>query len=116
MLTVFALKTCDTCRKALKALETAGVAHTVVDIRAEADLASLAPAWIAQRGAEMLVNKRSTTWRSLSEAERKEAETAEGAASLLSANPTLVKRPVFVLPDGTVHIGWTAETQTALGL
>ena len=40
---LYGLKNCDTCKKALKALETAGQSVTFVDIRAEADLKTLVP-------------------------------------------------------------------------
>ncbi|MEL7464431.1 MAG: ArsC/Spx/MgsR family protein [Pseudomonadota bacterium] len=113
-LTFWGLKSCDTCKKAQKALEAAGVDLTVKDVRADGvDEATIA-AWLAAVGGDALVNRRSTTWRGLSDAEKAETE-AEGdcAAALLAANPTLIKRPVIV--DGVaVHVGWTKDVQAAL--
>lgn len=102
-LILYGLKSCDTCRKALKDLEAAGKAPAFVDIRAEANLAEKVPAWLAALGAEALVNRRSTTWRSLPDAEKASAE-GDGAAALLIANPTLIKRPV-IEEGGKVRIG-----------
>ncbi|MEM9179983.1 MAG: ArsC/Spx/MgsR family protein [Pseudomonadota bacterium] len=107
-LTLYGLKNCDTCKKALKALESAGKSVTFVDIRAEADLAQLVPAWLAQAGDERLVNRRSTTWRTLSEAER-----ASDPQALLMAHPTLIKRPV-IETNGQVFVGWGKDEQSAL--
>ncbi len=107
-LTLFGLKNCDTCEKALKALEAAGKTAQFVDIRTEADLASKVPVWLAAAGPDALINTRSTTWRGLSEAERR--TTPE---PLLTANPTLIKRPVVETGD-TVHVGWTKSVQDAL--
>ncbi len=112
---VYGLKTCDTCRAALKAFAAAGVEHRFLDIRAETELADLAPGWIAAAGADALINRRSTTWRGLSAAERVDAASAEGAAALLVAQPTLVKRPV-IEAGGKVFVGWTPEVRKALGL
>ncbi|MEM1152376.1 MAG: ArsC/Spx/MgsR family protein [Pseudomonadota bacterium] len=107
-LTVYGLKNCDTCKKALNALEAAGKSVTFVDIRAEADLAAKVPAWLSAAGPDKLVNKRSTTWRNLSETERNIDPTA-----LLTANPTLIKRPV--IEDGdNVHVGWAKDVAGAL--
>ncbi|MEL6415750.1 MAG: ArsC/Spx/MgsR family protein [Pseudomonadota bacterium] len=107
-LTLYGLKNCDTCKKAMKALDAAGQAYAFVDIRADADLAALVPSWLESAGSELLINRRSTTWRNLSEAER---ETAPDA--LLIAIPTLVKRPVIT--DGTeVYVGWTKDVQAEL--
>lgn len=103
-ITLYGLKSCDTCKKALAALEAAGKAARFVDIRAEADLAEKVPQWLAALGAEAVVNKRSTTWRSLSEAEKAAAESGD-AQALLIATPTLIKRPV-IEADGETTIGW----------
>jgi len=110
---LYGLKNCDTCKKAMKALDAAGQAYTFVDIRAEADVVTLAPQWLKQVDPAKLINTRSTTWRQLDEATRALADT--DTAGLLSANPTLVKRPVIERGDD-VFVGWTKEVQAALGL
>lgn len=110
---LYGLKNCDACKKAMKALDAAGRDFAFIDIRAEADLAKLAPKWLDAVGADALVNKRSTTWRGLGEAERAKSETPVGAAKLLAANPTLVKRPV-IEQGGAVLVGWSDETKAAL--
>ena len=107
-LTLYGLKNCDTCKKALKALDAAGKPVSFVDIRAEADLPALVPGWLEAAGADLLINHRSTTWRGLSDADR------EGdPVQLLIANPTLVKRPVIEQGSET-YVGWSKDTQAAL--
>lgn len=112
-LTVYGLKNCDTCKKALKALAAAGIEADVVDVRADGVPQEVLESWLAVLGPGALVNTRSTTWRGLGEADRARAGTAEAAAGLLADHPTLIKRPVIVA-GGTVHIGWTAPVQTAV--
>ena len=107
-LTLYGLKTCDTCTKALKALSAAGQTVTFIDIRAEADLPALLPVWLAALGPDALINTRSTTWRGLDDSQRAAAPLA-----LLTARPTLIKRPVIAAPNG-LHVGWSAATQSAL--
>ncbi len=107
-LTLYGLKNCDTCKKALKALEAAGKPANFVDIRAEADLTAKVPVWLAAAGPDLLLNTRSTTWRGLSEAER-----ASDPQALLIANPTLIKRPVIEAGD-KVHVSWSSAVQAAL--
>ena len=109
--TLYGLKNCDTCKKAIKALEGAGETVTFVDIRAEADLPAKLPGWIDAVGAEALTNTRSATWRRLDEAQR--APATSDALGLLSENATLIKRPVIEAGD-TVHVGWTKPVQEAL--
>lgn len=106
-LTFYGLKTCDTCRKAQKALIAAGHKLTVIDVRGDGVPRSELTRFLTLFGAD-LVNRRSTTWRGLSEAER-----ASDPLDLLAAHPTLMKRPVIVAGD-RVHLGWTKAVQAAL--
>lgn len=94
MIIVYGLKTCDTCRKALKWLMEEGIAHRFHDLRADGVPEEALSRWLAQLGWSGLVNQRSTTWRGLP------AGTAEGlddagAAALIRQYPALVKRPLF---------------------
>ncbi|MEO1040547.1 MAG: ArsC/Spx/MgsR family protein [Pseudomonadota bacterium] len=113
-LTVYGLKICDTCRKALKALEAAGRSVRFVDVRADGGVSrDQIEVWLAAVGAAALVNTRSTTWRGLDEAARARAET--DAAGLLHEHPALIKRPV-IETGAAVHVGWTKPVQAALGV
>lgn len=109
MVTLYGLKACDTCRKALKALEASGFAPAFRDVRAEplsaAELARLRDAL----GPDML-NSRSTTWRALSEEAR-----AQDPVALLQAHPALMKRPI-IDRDGTLTLGWDKTVQAAFGI
>ncbi len=109
---VYGLKNCDTCKKAIKALEAAEVDFTVIDVRADGVPAELLAAWVGALGADALVNRRSTTWRGLSDDEKASADGA-GAATLMTQHPTLMKRPVIV-SGGSVYVGWTKDVQAAL--
>lgn len=101
---VWGLKNCDTCRKAVKALDAAGRAPDYVDVRADGVAAADIERFFAAFG-EALVNKRSTTWRGLSEDEQ-----AGDPVALLAQHPTLMKRPV-IEADGRLTLGWDAKTQ-----
>lgn len=96
---VYGLKNCDTCRRAAAALAGTGREVTFRDIRAKRlDDATLGR-FLAAFG-DALINRRSTTWRGLSQSER-----AAPDATLLAAYPTLMKRPV--IEDGDIlTLGW----------
>ncbi|MEJ6401327.1 arsenate reductase family protein [Yoonia sp. 2307UL14-13] len=100
----FGLKSCDTCRKALKSLAEAGYTPEVIDVRADGVSAADQAAMVAAVG-DAVVNKASTTWRNLSEKER-----ANTPATLLAAYPTLMKRPV-IQHDGHWTVGWKKDVQ-----
>lgn len=102
---LYGLKTCDTCRKAVKALEAAGQAVTFRDVRSvplsEAELHTFLDIF-----GDRLVNRASTTWRGLTDAEKSLPVT-----ELLRTHPALMKRPV--IKDGAKRtLGWDKAAQT----
>jgi len=100
---IYGLKNCDTCRKALRALPDA----TLVDVRADGVPDMVMNSAFETFGDAML-NTRSTTWRGLSEQERKTP-----ARALISAHPALMKRPLIAV-DNTLFLGWTKEIEAEI--
>ena len=94
MLTLYGIKQCDTCRKALKWLSARGIEHRFHDFRVDGLLPETLSQWMASPFAPLLVNRRSTTWRKLSEVQHQ--STGDALLALLLEHPTLIKRPVFV--------------------
>jgi len=112
MLTVYGLKNCDTCRKARKWLDGQKIAYRFVDVRDDGVSATTIATWVGGLGLDAVVNRRSTTWRSLPTEER-ETLTSSNAARFLVAHPALIKRPVFD-HGGKLAIGFTDATKDAL--
>jgi Spx/MgsR family transcriptional regulator len=112
MLTVYGLKTCDTCRKARKWLDAKGIAHEFRDVREDGLAKGDVARWVKAVGDETLINRRGTTWRGLSNAKRNDAVRGQ-AVQLMLDHPALIKRPVFEL-DGEVIVGFGAAEQKAV--
>lgn len=108
-LTVYHLKACDTCRKAIKALENAGHDLALIDVRADGVPTSELEKFVQEFGWETAVNRRSTTWRGLSENDKTGLDNAK-AVQLLTQHPTLMKRPII---EGSKQatIGWAKDAQ-----
>lgn len=100
---VYGLKTCDTCRKALRALGEVEFR----DVRADGVPEEVLRRAYGLFGADLL-NTRSTTWRGLDAGAR-----AGDPLALLAEHPTLMKRPLIV--DGEMmHLGWGPDVRAAL--
>ncbi|NSX54476.1 arsenate reductase family protein [Parasulfitobacter algicola] len=103
---LYMLKACDTCRKAMKELQSAGHSITTTDVRddgiSQQDLERFLHAF-----GDDLLNKRSKTWRDLDEDQR-----ALVPLALLQAHPLVMKRPV--IDDGTLYLGWGNDVQAKL--
>ena len=107
--TLYGLSSCDTCRKARKWLERFQVPYDFVDYRANPVPAATLKQWAAELGGwDKLVNKSSTTWRQLLPQRRNPGPGSDPEWTLLlKEHPALVRRPVVVLSDGTVRVGFT---------
>ena len=98
-ITLYGIATCDTCKKALKALAAQDAVVQFRDVRAD----PLSKAEIAEFVTEFgdaIINKQSTTWRGASDFLR-----MSEAEDQLAAQPTLMKRPVIRSAAG-LTLGW----------
>ncbi|WP_026942935.1 Spx/MgsR family RNA polymerase-binding regulatory protein [Hellea balneolensis] len=114
-LTVYHLKTCDTCRKAIKALQGAEHELSLVDVRADGVQAQDLERFAKAVGWEKLLNTRSTTWRGLDDADKADMNATK-AVALMAQHPTLIKRPVIERQDALVTVGWTKDVQAGFEL
>ena len=96
---LYGLSTCDTTKKALKALQKAGKDVVFRDVRAQPLTRAEIDAIITEFG-DRAVNKQSTTYRGFSDFLRESEADAQ-----IAAQPTVMKRPI--LQDGaTWYLGW----------
>lgn len=112
MVIVYGLKNCDTCRKALSWLGQEKIEHRFVDVRADGLSKGDVAKFVKAVGIEKIVNKASTTWRGLGDDEKDISSEAK-AVALLEANPTLIKRPVFVMGK-TIVAGFREPEKAAV--
>ena len=96
---IYGLKNCDKCRAARKVFQNANF----IDIR-DSPFTRIEVASLIDIYGLDIINKKSTTWRSLSEID-KQLPTAD----LLEAYPTLFKRPIIRYHDDNYCFGWTGD-------
>ena len=99
---IYGLKNCDNCRKAVKALGA-----ELHDVRVTPLTREQLERFFETFG-QALVNTRSTTWRNLEEAARK-----EDPLTLLQQHPALMKRPL-IERDGELFLGWSKDVREKL--
>lgn len=110
---LFGIPNCDTVKKARTWLDARGLAYTFHDYKKQgADPARVA-AWVAAKGLDTVLNRRGTTFRKLSDAERAQAEA--DPVALMVAQPSLIKRPVVEYPGGLLVGFDVAEWERVLG-
>ncbi len=114
MIELYGIPNCDTVKKARKWLDAQGVEYVFHDYKKEgADPAKLS-AWVADKGVDVVLNRRGTTFRKLSDADKSDIDEAK-AVALLTDHPSMIKRPV-VEHDSGILVGFKeAEWAEALG-
>lgn len=107
MYTLYGIKNCDTVKKARVWLEQHQVIYQFHDYKTDGISFELLKQFVENSSWEVLLNKRSTTWRDLTASE-KMTLNSDTALQLLLKYPTLIKRPI--LKSGDVFIiGFNAD-------
>jgi arsenate reductase len=114
MTTLFGIKNCDTVKKARRWLEAEDIAYDFHDFRSDGLSAEQVDQWIQYLGIDTLVNKRSTTWKTLSDTE-KETLMNGHASALIVEHPTLIKRPLLAT-NSQFHVGFNEKMYTPIFL
>ncbi len=100
---IFGIKNCDKIKKTILWCASNGRMCEFHDYRVDAIDDKLLSSFIEQHPLEELVNKRSTTWRTLTNNEKNNLTT-----KLIIENPTLLKRPIVEI-DNKFHVGYFPE-------
>jgi arsenate reductase len=112
---LYGIPNCETVKKARAWLDARGVAYVFHDYKRAGVDANLLKDFTKQLGWEALVNRRGTTWRRLSEAQRAGIVDQASAIALMVEQPSLIKRPVLER-DGAFHVGFSdSQYQHILG-
>jgi len=94
VLTVYGIKSCDTCRRAQKYLTDHNIEFRFHDLRADGlDIQTL-ERWSDRIGWEELLNKKSVTWRRIPEVDREQISHSRALGEMIE-HPTVIKRPVL---------------------
>jgi Spx/MgsR family transcriptional regulator len=110
--TLYGIKNCDTVKKARKWLDTNSVPYTFHDFRVDGINKTLVNNFLKQIDVEVLINKRGTTWRKLSD-EEKEIKTKAQVVALMIENPAIIKRPVLDV-NKNYTVGFSEEKYNLL--
>jgi arsenate reductase (glutaredoxin) len=112
-LTVYTLKNCDTCRRAVKWLRGAGWTFEERPIREHPPGTTELRAMLAANGElRRLFNTSGRDYRTLRLGDRLPAMSEDEAIKLLAGNGSLVKRP-FLIGPGVALVGFDEKTWAA---
>ena len=91
---MYGIPNCDTVRKARKFLEGNGTEYEFHDFKKQGLSIEIIQSWLSSQPIDVIVNKRSTSWKQLSD-EQKQNLMDQTDLTPLTEMPTLIKRPVL---------------------
>ena len=112
MTTIYGIKNCDTMKKACAWLDGKGVAYEFHDYKKSGIDRDRLEGWARKVGWEVLLNRAGTTFRKLPD-EEKEGLTETKAIELMTAQPSMIKRPVLEA-GGKLLVGFKPEQYETL--
>jgi len=109
---LYGIPNCDTVKKAHKWLLQNNITYTFHDYRKDGLDKALIQQFLTKLNWTELLNKRSTSFRQLTRAQ-KETLCEENAIALFIEFPTLIKRPLLITDDHA-QLGFKAEAYHAI--
>ena len=110
--TIYGIKNCDTMKKARAWLDAQDIVYAFHDYKTAGADKALLEGWAKQVGWEVLLNRAGTTFRALPDA-GKTGLTEKKAIALMTAQPSMIKRPVLLAGD-KILVGFKPEQYAAL--
>ena len=103
MLKIYGIKNCNSMKKAFDLLTDLGLSYEFHDYRKQGIDATTVKHWLDTCGQDLILNKKGTTWRKLSEAEQQQALANEdNLIQALITQTSLIKRPVLQTAQGFI--------------
>jgi len=96
--TLYGISNCDSVKKSKKWLDDQSISYDFHNYKKAGIDAERLTSWCQQVGWEVLINKRGTTWRNLSDSQKSDLDQNK-AISLMLENTSLIKRPVIDFQD-----------------
>jgi arsenate reductase len=105
-ITVCGIPNCSTVKSARIWLDEHAIAYTFHDFKKAGVDAALVESWLPHVGLDVLINRKGTTWRALSDAQKAAVADKQQAIALMMAQPSVIKRPVLMV-GGKAHVGFS---------
>lgn len=111
-ITLYGIPNCDTVKKARAWFTAHGLSHDFHDFKKQGVPPGAMDRWTAAVDWQKLLNRSGTTWRKLDAPTQSTVVDASTASELMTAQPSVIKRPVVELRHGgklLITVGYVPE-------
>lgn len=105
---LYGIPNCDTVKKARIWLEVHAVQHVFHDFKKSGLDRATVETWLTDLDWNVLVNRKGTTWRKLTDDAKAKVVDANSAIALMLESPSVIKRPVLVAAS-TASVGFSDD-------
>lgn len=109
---IYGIKNCDTIKKAIKWLDANNIQYTFHDYRVDGLDEKLLAHLYTQCDPQLMLNKRSTSFRALTDDQKSNLDN-DSLKALFLDSPTLIKRPLLI-SDSKSLLGFKEAQYKAL--
>ena len=109
-ITLYGIANCDAVKKARYWLDANATPYVFHDFKKSGIERALVESWLHDLTWDVLVNRKSTTWRALPDERKAAIVDAHSATDLMLAAPSVIKRPVLHINqplDQQFHVGFS---------
>ena len=114
MVILYGIPNCDTVKKARTWLDQHKISYQFHDFKKSGIDAKSIQRWIDAMGIDIVLNKKSTTWRGLDAAQQGSAANIKKAIHLMQEHTSLIKRPVLEQNGQVLSVGFDAAKYSSL--
>ena len=108
---VYGISNCDTIKKTLAWFKKNKIRVLFHDYKTAGITKERLSAWATKVGWEILLNKKSTTWRALPDLQQDKITNKTAAIKLMMGNTSIIKRPVIEFRNELI-VGFNEEIFT----
>ena len=106
---IYGLPYCDATKLAMQWFNDHNLTFELHDYKTQSITVAALENWCTQKGWETILNKRSTTWRSLKADVQASVTGQENAIEVLLENTSLIKRPIIELNGKVLAVGFNEK-------
>lgn len=106
---IYGIKNCDTMQKAFKFLDHKKIKYEFHDYKKQGIDKATIQNWMTHFAVDQIINTKSLTFKSLSEANKASINNKAKAIRLMSQNTSMIKRPLVDLENGKFLLGFKEE-------
>jgi arsenate reductase (glutaredoxin) len=111
MVKIYGIPNCGSVKKAFVWLNKNGIKFEFYDYKKEGITTEKIKAWLEKHSIDIVLNRKGTTWKGLTNVAQKKAKDEKEAIKLMVENTSLIKRPIIEFGD-EILVGYDEEIYT----